>query len=535
MAETEVPVPSENMTAGARYEGLTTEREPYLKRARQVAELTIPSLMPPANATGSTILYQPFQSVGADGVNNIAAKLLLSLFPVGTSFFRRVLDEIAMDQLREQTGDDEAFESAKQEFEEALAKSERVVMARMDQKGSRMQLFEGFKQLVTAGNVLIQVLPDSKLKLHRMDKYVVKRDQQGNVLEVIVKETISRRMLDPRIRAALVNEPSEAGKKTDEVSLYTRTVRTERLWRQVTEVCGTPIEDSRGTYPLDKSPWLPLRFIAVDGEDYGRGYAEERIGDLSSFESLSQSLVEGAAVCARVLTFVNEGGVTQKSVVSGARNGAVVDGVAKDVTFLQVEKFADFRVAKETADGIEKRLQRAFLLLAGSQRDAERVTAEEIRMVAQELETALGGNYSALSQELQYPLAIRIMFQMEREGKLPKLPDKLVSTQIVTGLAGLSRNTELGKLDTLFAGVDQIFGPNAAAEYGNPGAYLKRKGVALGLVTEGLVRSDKDVADARAASQKAALAEKAVGPGIKAASDQAVAAQQSAPAQEAPQ
>ena len=46
----------------------------------------------------------------------------------------------------------------------------------------------------------------------------------------------------------------------------------------------------------------------------------------------------------------------------------------------------------------------AFLLNTAIQRDAERVTAQEIRYMAQQLETAMGGIYSLLSQEFQLPL-----------------------------------------------------------------------------------------------------------------------------------
>ncbi|WP_416142518.1 portal protein [Escherichia coli] len=42
------------------------------------------------------------------------------------------------------------------------------------------------------------------------------------------------------------------------------------------------------------------------------------------------------------------------------------------------------------------------------QRTGERVTAEEIRYVASELEDTLGGVYSILSQELQLPL-VRVL------------------------------------------------------------------------------------------------------------------------------
>ena len=55
------------------------------------------------------------------------------------------------------------------------------------------------------------------------------------------------------------------------------------------------------------------------------------------------------------------------------------------------------------------------------QRDAERVTAEEIRLMAEQLESGLAGVYSMLSQELQLPLIKRVLFLMEQAGEIPPI------------------------------------------------------------------------------------------------------------------
>ena len=65
---------------------------------------------------------------------------------------------------------------------------------------------------------------------------------------------------------------------------------------------------------------------------------------------------------------------------------------------LQTDKQYDLRVVVDAIQRFEERMSFAFLLNAAVQRDAERVTAQEIRYMANELETALGGVYSLLSQ-----------------------------------------------------------------------------------------------------------------------------------------
>ena len=69
-----------------------------------------------------------------------------------------------------------------------------------------------------------------------------------------------------------------------------------------------------------------------------------------------------------------------------------------------MDKFNDFRVAYQAMQGIEERLSQQFMLQSSVQRNGERVTAEEIRYLAGELEDTLSGIYSILSQEFQMRL-----------------------------------------------------------------------------------------------------------------------------------
>ena len=69
---------------------------------------------------------------------------------------------------------------------------------------------------------------------------------------------------------------------------------------------------------------------------------------------------------------------------------------------------------------IQDRLSQAFLLNSSVQRNAERVTAEEIKFVASELESTLGGIYGVLTQEFQQPLLKLIMNKMKKLKKLSK-------------------------------------------------------------------------------------------------------------------
>lgn len=514
MAEQYTPQqPVQPMTAEQRYASLEVERNPFLERGRAAALLTIPALLPPEGANGSHTFHKPWQSVGARGLNNLASKIMLALFPPGSSCFRLAMDDFVLEDLQGKAG--EGAGDAKADFEIALAKVERAVMNRMEQMGARLTILEAVKQLLVCGNALIQVLPKGKLVLHKLHSYVCKRDPEGNVLEIVTKQTFSRMTLPEVARQIVEKLANESAEQKDRnaqetVDIYTRISRRTKpgkgAWFSVhQEVCGTIIPGTEGTYPIDKSAWIPLRLNRIDGEDYSRGFVEEFIGDMHTLESLSQSIVTGAAIAAKILFLVKEGGLTSKKKLAETPSGGVVDGDAKDVTILQLDKYADFKIASEVAERIEKRLEQAFLLYSSVQRNAERVTAEEIRYIANELDQEKGGIYSILGAELAFPLVTRIMLQMQKENALPSLPEKTVSPQIVTGLEALGRSADLQKLDIWISGAEQLFGAEEVSDRVDVTGYMKRRGAALNVNTDGLLRSEEDVQKIRSQRQAAEL------------------------------
>ncbi len=70
------------------------DREIYLERARDSAELTIPYLVPEKGSNSATNYPTPYQSVGSRGVMNLASKLMLALFPPQAPFFRLDVDDL---------------------------------------------------------------------------------------------------------------------------------------------------------------------------------------------------------------------------------------------------------------------------------------------------------------------------------------------------------------------------------------------------------------------------------------------------------
>lgn len=521
-------------SAAGRYAALETERMGVLQRARECSALTIPALIPPQGTTDVTKLAQPYQSVGARGVNNLAAKLLLVLFPPGQNFFRLDVDEFVLDALKAKAVAAGA-QDAQAEIDTSLSKVERGITKKLEEKNFRATAIELLKHLIVAGNGLLQILKTGAIKFHSIENFVCKRDAEGEPVEIIAREGMNRKTLSPEALAIVstsgVSPEVPAGMDPNTIYVYTwiRLIANKngvKSWITHQEVAGQKIPGTDGQYPIDAPAFLALRWNKVSGSDYGRGHVEEYLGDHWSIESLSKSIVEGTAGAAKMLWLVDEGGTTQKRTIARAPNNAVVDGNAKDVTTLKADKFADFQIAKATADDIKQRLEQAYLQTSSITRNAERVTAEEIRLMAGELETALGGVYSLLGGELQRPLVVRLMAVMQRSGLLPAFPKGVVSPTIIAGLDGLGRSSDLQRLDALLQGGTEFFGPQGMAEYVNAGAYLKRRAAALSIDITGVIRSEEEVQQNRQAAAQQAILQKAAPAGVKAMSDQAIAAQQ---------
>lgn len=483
------------VSAASRYAQLVPARSSVLNRARKCALLTIPSLMPPEGHNETSTLATPFQGVGARGLNNLASKFLLSLFPQAP-FFRLAIDDFMLEKLVGRDG-------LRAEVEKGLNKVERAVMGKVDAEAIRVSAFEALKQLINSGNVLVYLPPSGGMRVFKLDRYVVRRDPMGNVLEIVVQETVDPNTLPPELLGRIRADGNTSVDKT--LDLYTHITRKSDKWEIRQEVGGQTVPKSQGTYPLDKSPWIPLRFTKIDGEDYGRSYIEEYLGDLQSLEALTKAIVQGSAIAAKVIFLVNPNGTTSVKALTDSESGDVKSGNASDVTTVQLDKFADFRVAQETMAAITQRLSFAFLLNTAVQRGGDRVTAEEIRYMAGELEDALGGVYSILSQEFQLPLITRLMFDMERTKKLPTLPKGVVKPTITTGLEALGRGHDMNKL--------RMFGTLAAEAQNLPpeinrGDYLTRTGTALGIDMAGLVKSPEQLQQEQQAAQMQALIEK---------------------------
>ena len=347
------------------------------------------------------------------------------------------------------------------EIDKSLRMYESAVNNEIDISNDRVALFEALKHLIVVGNVLLYV-GENGIKVYHLDRYVCQRDDVGNIIEIITKETVHINAFDKDFIDKLKEKAAydEEQMIDEEIDVYTRVTRNGDTHNWYQECKGEKIPDTDGVSKVDNSPFIVLRWTRRDGMDYGESYVHEYRGDLISLESLMQAIIEGAA---------------------------------SDVSTLQVNKAGDFAIAYQAMERIESRLEHAFLMAKSVQRQAERVTSTEIQIMASELEQALGGIYSILSNEFQLPYIKRRIHMLVRSKKLKKLPDELVKPKIVTGVNGLGRNSDKAKQIEFIQTIAQALGADVMRQYINLDEAIRRFATSVGIDTINLVKSKEEI------------------------------------------
>ena len=474
------------MLARERYNQLVTDRRQFLDKAVDCSELTLPYLIQDDTSSRPTheTLNIPWQSVGSKCVVGLAAKLMLAILPPQGSFFKL--------QVREDKLGEDLPPEAKSEMELSLSKMERMVMDYIAASNDRVVIHQALKHLIVGGNALLFMSKDG-IKNYPLNRYVVNRDGNGNVLEIVTKELISRDVLGPDLPVKRPNTVVDEtnGNQAEDVEVYTCVKLENGRWVWYQEVDDMVIPGSRSTAPKNASPWLVLTFNSVDGEQYGRGRVEEFLGDLKSLEGLSQALVEGAAAASKVIFLVSPSSTTKPATIAKAGNGAIVQGRAEDVQVVQVGKTADFSTAAQMAQTIERRLLEAFLVM--NVRNAERVTAEEVRLTQLELEQQLGGIFSLLTTSFLIPYLDRTLLVLQRTNELPKLPKDIIRPAIVAGVNALGRGQDREALTMFVQTIAGTLGPESLMKFINPLEAIKRLAAAQGIDVLNLVKTPEEL------------------------------------------
>ncbi len=269
--------------------------------------------------------------------------------------------------------------------------------------------------------------------------YCVKRTHDGKLHTLVIREKLCFDELDPKIQDLLRTRYSEDD-KVDHYKLIERTPEGKYTMTQWVNEFRLP-KEWEGRWSEEALPYRALTWDLADESDYGTGLVEDYGDDFEALSVLSEAVVTGAVIGTEFRWIANPNGITSVDDLRDSVNGDVIAGSAKDIGSVSPGVAEGVKMADTVSQGYVQRISRGFLLSSAVTRDAERVTAEEIRATAMELESSFGGVYSSLAPSMQNPIA---HWLLATAGTAVHGTD--LDVTVITGLDALSRNGDLENL-----------------------------------------------------------------------------------------
>lgn len=482
MAEEQL-LPSEYYSKGL------ADRKPYETTAENIAKISIPYLMRVDGSNQSTATpSSAAQSFNSKLINNLKAKMGMALLPPTTSSFKLKPDATALQEL---TGGNE---SAIAKINQEISVITDVINTELEYQQIRSSMFDAIAQLIAVGSIIVEKVPKKGIMLHPLKSFIATLDNYGKPTQFCILETLQ-----------YLPEGITPKDVKDEYELYTmfKYDNEAKNWVMTQDVDGELVGQEK-TFKENKLPYKYLGWNWAVGEKYHRPFADDYYADMLQIDKLAKLNTDGAVISAKSLILVDpRGNRTNKREIAKTNNGDVIDGRAEDITSFQLNKNHDFQVSNQREAEIKRDLKESFLDNGAVTRDAERVTAQEIRVMAQQLEAStLAGIYSKMSLEWSKWIVEMIMSELN-------IKFEAVDVDVLTGLDALGRNQESQRLDAFVTRLAQL----QLSEYIKSSELISRYAAYENINTNGLIKTqeevDKERAEAVKAQQNQMLAEAA--------------------------
>ena len=281
------------------------DRSTKLERCRVCAALTIPSLFPATGHTESSELPVPYSSFLARGVTNLASKVVNAILPLNGLPFATA-EVLPVVQLE---GEDDT------KLRQILGRIDRGVTRRLETTTLRPALYTAIQHEIVLGECRLYHDDDFNFKVYRIDDYITCRRPDGSIKREIIRDWVDNRHLPdelagiPKAQTFTSGSGSSRHISSHHEAMYTDLIHDQEsdTWTATKWFRNQRIGEEK-VYKV--SPYYDMGWSLIAGEDYHRGLIEENIGDCNAVESLSKSLIEGAACNAQIRFLVNPGGTT---------------------------------------------------------------------------------------------------------------------------------------------------------------------------------------------------------------------------------
>ena len=417
-----------------------------LERSEQYARWTVPSVFPTdenARSENPEESEKGNVAIGARLVNHLSHRIVDTMFPNDKPFFAIALTPEAKRKFEADAEDEDKIA-----LDAGLIEAENAAMRNLNLTAYRPVAVSAVSLQIVTGNALIYRMPDGDRVVYSIRDYCVTREVSGRIREVMLRDCKMFGTLDEDLQTmvqASTKASAKSFKADTPVELYTYYWWQDGKWHMRQAVDEIEVEDAATSYKEADFPCLVLAWNLGRGDHYGRGLVEDYSVSFHNIDVMTEAMIDLIGVAADIKFLVNDMSSFDVDAWNSAKRGEYVPGKEGDITVPQFKFAVEVQFIGEAIAKLERELAQAFLLSSAGVRDAERVTAEEIRFFAREIESAFGGLYSRLALDWQRKEAEYQLSMIDFNSYLPD-GEQTFETIVTTGLESLSRE---GKLDAL--------------------------------------------------------------------------------------
>lgn len=436
------PINFEKKGLKSTWDAMDAQKGDLVSRSEQYSAWTLPGLC--SSTLNASEQEVSFVEIGPALVNNLANHIADVMFPTDQPFFTIGLSPKSLWNMRQETGAEDmgegadpisdAMDSVREEF----VFVEGYAMSALNIPMYRTRAVEALKHTIVTGNTVIRRVDKERI-VYGVKDFCVERMYDGTVFRLILRDSMRVAAAPQEIRDRIKADGQAHAYPDDAtISLFTYYELKNNRYHQRQSYDHWELEDSKKSYRLADRPFVDIPWSLTSGEHYARGLVEENRRVFNSLDKTTEALYDITGIACDIKLLVNPSSNLNVHELNRSPRGSYHSGKEGDISAQQGIKLQDYQIMVNRIEMLERRLSQVFLLASGGVRDAERVTAEEIRQHANELERAFGGLYSRLALTWQMSEA-----EWALNNIAPDVDLDLMEIRIVTGMESLSREGQL--------------------------------------------------------------------------------------------
>ena len=415
---------------------MDSQKQEIVSRAeRFYAPWTLPWVFKdPGNTTSLKQGPDMYVDIGAMLVNSLAASIIDVMFPNDRPFFSLKLNQDYKTKISESENADELTGIVNKE----LKQLEEASLNRFNLTEYRPKALQALKLLIITGNALKYQTSENKPVIYDLNSYSVSRDYTGDIYEIIHKDTRVFSTL-PEIYQDhyLKNQPLEERHLDKQIDIYTYYRRKQDNFESIRSVGKHTYLPSFKRYTKTDLPCIPLTWTTPYNSSYGVGLVQDSEIIFDDLNITNRSLKHLTRLMSKITVLISPESVLTKDAYTTSKHGDVLIGNPEEIGVLGMDTFNQIQALTDIRKQIEQKLNMIFLFHIGLRRDAERVTAEEIRYFASELQKGFSEFYSVVS---------KVWLKKEAEYLIQQntpIGFDLLEIEITTGIESLSREGQV--------------------------------------------------------------------------------------------